>query len=176
MNKEFIDFMEKYVVQKIAVAISGGVDSVAMLHWLHEIGANIVALHVNHGLRAVADVETEYVRDLCKRLNVPVQIFYWDGEKPGSNLESVAREARYKLMTDYCGANGIEYLSTAHQAYDQIETFLMNLSRGSGLYGLSAMRAESSRDGIKIIRPLLSVLRAELAKYCAANKIKYYSD
>ncbi|MDL2295626.1 tRNA lysidine(34) synthetase TilS [Lachnospiraceae bacterium OttesenSCG-928-E19] len=176
MNQNFIDFMEKYAGQKIAIAISGGVDSVALLYWMREIGVDIVALHVNHGLRDVADVEAEYVHDLCKKLKIPCEILCWDGEKPVTGLESAARDARYKLMTDYCANNGIEYLAVAHQADDQIETFLMNLSRGSGLYGLSAMRGESERDGVKIIRPLLNVFRAELEKYCADNNIKYYID
>jgi len=160
----------------MAVGVSGGVDSVALLHWLNEIGADIVCLHVNHGLRTAADTESEYVRDLCKKLNVPCHIFRWTGEKPDSGLEAAARSARYKMMTDFCRDNGIEYLLTAHQADDQIETFLMNLGRGSGVYGLSAMQPISERDGIKIVRPLLNVSRDELRNYCDTRGIKYFTD
>ena len=176
MNKKFIDFIGKYVGTKMAVGVSGGIDSMCLLYWLHNVGANIVCLHVNHKLRAEADIETEYVKDVCAKLGIPCQIFYWDGEKPENGLEAAAREARYKMMTDFCHENGIEYLLTAHQSDDQIETFLMNLSRGSGLYGLSAMLPESMRDGIKILRPLLEVSRAELKKYCDDNNIKYFID
>ena len=176
MNKKFLDFMHKYQGAQMAVGVSGGVDSMCLLYWLHEIGANIVCLHVNHKLRPEADTETDYVVDVCKQLNIPVKVFYWDAEKPQNGLEAAAREARYQMMTDYCHENGIEYLLTAHQSDDQIETFLMNLSRGSGLYGLSGMMQESERDGIKILRPLLEVPRAEIKKYCDDNNIKYYTD
>ena len=176
MNQKFIDFISKYKQHKMAVAVSGGVDSMCLLYWLHEIGADIVCLHVNHQLRPEADIETEYVAHTCESLNIPCKIFYWDGEKPENGLEAAAREARYKMMTDFCHKNNIEYLLTAHQSDDQIETFLMNLSRGSGLYGLAAMMPETSRDGVKILRPLLEVSRAEIKKYCDDNNIKYFVD
>ena len=176
MNQKFSDFIDKYKNTKMAVAVSGGVDSMCLLYWLHDIGADIVCLHVNHKLRAEADIETEYVADTCKKLNIPCKIFYWDGKKPEKGLEAAAREARYKMMTDYCHENNIEYLVTAHQSDDQIETFLMNLSRGSGLYGLSAMLPESTRNGLKILRPLLNVSREEIKKYCEDNNIKYFVD
>ena len=177
MNKNFLDFMEKYRGRKIAVAVSGGVDSVALLHWMAALcGEKVVCLHVNHGLRAAAETETQYVRDLCKKLNVPCHIFYWDGEKPETGIEDAARLARYKMMTDFCHENDIGFIATAHQADDQIETFLMNLGRGSGVYGLAAMRGEGLMFGIKIIRPLLGVFRRELREYCDSRGIKYFSD
>ena len=176
MNKKFVDFMHKYSGVKMAVGVSGGIDSMCLLYWLHEIGVDVVCLHVNHRLRPEADIETEYVQKVCADLNIPCQIFYWNGEKPENGLEAAAREARYKMMTDFCHENKIEYLLTAHQSDDQIETFLMNLSRGSGLYGLSAMLPKTERDGITILRPLLDVSRAELKKYCDDNNIKYFID
>ena len=176
MNDKFIDFVRKYSDAPIAVAVSGGVDSVCLLVWLVKCGLNVTALHVNHGLRAAADTESQYVADLCAKLNVPCEIFYWMGDKPTSGLEAAARTARYKFMTDWCHKNGVETLMLAHQADDQIETFLMNLGRGSGLYGLAAMARESYRDGIKIVRPLLNIYRDELKNYCDDNGIKYFSD
>ena len=176
MNQKFSDFIAKYNGAKMAVAVSGGVDSVCLLYWLHECGANVICLHVNHKLRPEADVETEYVKTTCDSLNIPCKIFYWTGEKPENGLEAAAREARYKMMTDFCHENNIEYLLTAHQSDDQIETFLMNLSRGSGLYGLAAMMPESERNGVKILRPLLTVSRDEIKQYCDDNNIKYFVD
>lgn len=176
MNQNFIDFIHKYKDSKMAVGVSGGVDSMCLLYWLHEIGANVVCLHVNHKLRKQADTETEYVKKTCEQLVIPCHIFYWDSEKPIKGLEAAAREARYKMMTDFCHENGIEYLLTAHQSDDQIETFLMNLARGSGLYGLSAMLPVSEKNGIKILRPLLDVSRDEIKKYCDDNNIKYFVD
>ena len=176
MNQNFLDFMDKYKQSKVAVGVSGGVDSMCLLYWLHNIKMDVVCLHVNHRLRPEADTETEYVKSVCEKLNIPVHIFYWNDNKPESGLEAAARQARYKMMTDFCHENGIEYLLTAHQSDDQIETFLMNLSRGSGLFGLSGMMAESERDGIKILRPLLNVPRSEIKQYCEDNNIKYFVD
>ncbi len=176
MNQKFVDYMQKFIGKKLAVAVSGGIDSICLLHWCKLVGMNIVALHVNHGLRAAASVETQYVCDLCKNLGVPCKIFYWTGEKPTAGLENAAREARYKMMTDFCHENNIDALLVAHQADDQIETFLMNLGRGSGLYGLAAMRRETVRDGVKIVRPLLDVSRKELRTWCDDNNVKYFID
>jgi tRNA(Ile)-lysidine synthase len=176
MNINFGNFMRKYAGNRIAVAVSGGVDSVALLHWMVELGADIVVLHVNHGLRAAADAEMNYVSDLCHKLDIPMHVFYWIGDRPESNLESAARDARYKMMTDFCRENDIKYLATAHQADDQIETFLMNLARGSGVWGLAGMRRETVRDGVHIIRPLLDTARAELIDYCNQNDIKFFTD
>lgn len=176
MNKKFVDFIRKYSDTKLAVAVSGGVDSVCLLCWLAQLNMDIVCLHVNHGLRAAADAETQYVQDLCKKIGVPCQTFYWTGNKPDTGLEAAARDARYNMMTNWCHRNNIGVLVIAHQADDQIETFLMNLGRGSGVTGLAAMRTESERNGIKILRPLLGVYRQELIQYCHDNDIKYFQD
>ncbi len=176
MNDKFVDFVQNYSDTPIAVAVSGGVDSVCLLVWLAKCGLNVTALHVNHKLRAAADTESKYVSDLCKSLNIPCHIFEWTDIKPTSGLEAAARTARYKFMTDWCHKNGIKKLMLAHQADDQIETFLMNLGRGSGLYGLAAMARKSYRDGIEIIRPLLNIYRADLIAYCNDNNIKYFVD
>ena len=176
MNEKFLDFAQKYSGKRLAVAVSGGVDSVCLLHWAVKIGLNVTALHVNHGLRDAADTETQYVVDLCKKLQIPYQVFYWTDDKPTTGLEAAARDARYKFMTDWCLENNIDALMIAHQADDQIETFLMNLSRGSGVSGLSAMQPESYRNGVKIVRPLLGIFRSELIKYCDGNDIKYFDD
>lgn len=176
MNKNFLDFMGKFAGQKMAVGVSGGVDSVALLHWLVEIGADVVCLHVNHNLRPSAATEAQYVQDLCKKLGVECHVFSWDGDKPNTGLEDAARVARYKFMTDFCHEHKIKIILTAHQADDQIETFWMNLGRGSGVYGLAAMHGVGEMDGIKIVRPLLNVFRRELQEYCDTRGIKYFAD
>ncbi len=176
MNQKFIKFMNEFAGQKLAVAVSGGVDSVCLLCWLDEIGAHPIALHVNHGLRPAAGTEAAYVRDLCAARGIECHILNWTGEKPATGIEAAARTARYKLMTDFCRENGVDALLVAHQVDDQIETFLMNLGRGSGLTGLAAMRPVTMRDGVKIVRPLLGVWRRELREYCDRNRIKYFSD
>ncbi len=176
MNEKFLDFVRPFLGRPIAVAVSGGVDSICLLYWLVGLGMNVTALHVHHHLRDVADEEAQYVKDTCDKLNIPCHIFHWNDAKPLSGIEAAARNARYNLMIDFCRDNEIGILMVAHQADDQIETFLMNLGRGSGVNGLAAMRAISYRDGVKIARPLLNVFRQELIDYCEANNIKYFSD
>ena len=176
MNEKFSDFIHSYSGQRLAVAVSGGVDSVCLLHWLVRSGMDVTVLHVHHHLRSAADDEASYVATMCQELGVPYHIFHWTGEKPSTGLEAAARDVRYKFMTDFCHENHIDALAIAHQADDKIETFLMNLARGSGVYGLSSIRSVSYRDGVKIIRPLLDVYRSELVKYCDANDIKYFHD
>ena len=176
MNQKFIKFMNEFSGQKLAVAISGGVDSVCLLCWLADMGLRPIALHVNHGLRDVARAEAQYVQDLCTARGIECHVFEWTGDKPATGLEAAARTARYKMMTDFCRENNVDALLVAHQADDQIETFLMNLGRGSGLSGLAAMRPITMRDGVKIVRPLLNVWRRELQQYCDDNNIKYCTD
>ncbi|MBQ2017526.1 MAG: tRNA lysidine(34) synthetase TilS [Alphaproteobacteria bacterium] len=176
MNEKFLDFIRAYCDKPIAVAVSGGVDSICLLHWLAELKMNITALHVHHHLRDVADVEATYVADTCKKLGIPCHVFHWNHDNITTGVEAAARTARYDFMTEFCRENEIGVLMVAHQADDQIETFLMNLARGSGVNGLSAMRDVSYRDGVKIVRPLLSVFRCELIEYCDTHKIKYFSD
>ena len=176
MNEKFLDFIRQYSDKPIAVAVSGGVDSICLLYWLAKLKMNITALHVHHHLRDVADVEATYVADTCKKLGIPCHIFHWSHDNIKTGVEAAARTARYDFMTEFCRENEIGILMVAHQADDQIETFLMNLGRGSGVNGLAAMRDVSYRDGVKIVRPLLSVFRRELIKYCDTHKIKYFSD
>jgi tRNA(Ile)-lysidine synthase len=204
MNQSFINFMDKYKKRRIAVAVSGGADSMALLHKLgvrsEELGVNracgntraskqeqstphsslltpnLTALTVDHGLRKESELEAQMVAKACTKLGIEHHILKWVGEKPSTGIEARAREARYELMLKFCRENGVDVLMTAHQADDQIETFLLNLGRGSGVYGLAGMRAEQVRDGITIARPLLQVSRAELRKYCEDNNIKFIDD
>ena len=176
MNEKFLIFIQQFSNSPVAVAVSGGVDSICLLYWLAQANLKPTVLHVNHCLRDAAVTEAQYVQETCKKLGLDCQIFCWTDDKPTSGLEAAAREARYKMMTDWCHENNINTLMVAHQADDQIETFLMNLARGSGVVGLSAMQQISYRDGIKIVRPLLGVFRSELIEYCNKNDIKYFSD
>jgi tRNA(Ile)-lysidine synthase len=211
--------LEKFKGERIAIAVSGGVDSMALMHLVMshpacggsanevggggdkksynltppqsasqtappQAGGHITILHVNHNLRLSSKVEAEYVKSESEKLGMHCEVFNLD--KLSGNLESAARHARYNVMLDYCRKNNIGILMTAHQADDQIETFLMNLARGSGVYGLGGIRPsslryaetgpESGRDGILIVRPLLNAFRADLQKYCDDNGIKYFHD
>lgn len=156
-------------VETIAVAVSGGCDSVALLLLAHEaFGGRVRAVTVDHGLRAESAAESRHVASICERLGVPHVVLRWEGAKPAASLQAAARAARYRLMAAWCAESDVAWLATAHQADDVAETLLMRLARGSGLGGLAQMRAvRVLAPGVTLLRPLLGVRRAELAALAA---------
>ncbi|MBP5215640.1 MAG: tRNA lysidine(34) synthetase TilS [Alphaproteobacteria bacterium] len=166
--------------KEIAVAVSGGADSLALALMAREelavYGYKIVALTVNHGLRASAAKEAEYVAKVMASHNIEHHILTWKGQKPCAGIEEAARLARYDLLTGWCKEHNIKLLMVAHHLYDQAETFLMRLQRGSGLEGLCAMREVSERQGVKILRPLLYTNPEELKIYLQKKNIEWIED
>ena len=122
--------------QPIALAISGGPDSMAMLYMMHEKGIEFVALTVNHNLRSEAIDEANYVASICADLDVEHVILEWQHMGVTSNIHDQARDARYSLMTDWCVAHNIQILCTAHHMDDCVEHFFIRVFRGAGLLGL----------------------------------------
>lgn len=165
----------------LLVAVSGGADSLALLHALIQARESLqVHLHVatlNHGLRGQAAVEdAEYVQELCETWGVPVTIGFRDvaalAQAEGISIETAARQARYHFLAEVAQTVGAKAVVTAHHADDQAETILMHLLRGAGLQGLVGMSLESPlpySPHLRLIRPLLSVSRAEIEAYCQAN-------
>lgn len=166
--------------QKIAVAVSGGADSLALVLMMKEemtvFGYEIVALTVNHGLRPSAAQEAAYVADIMQKHKIEHHILMWRGKKPTSNIEETARKARYHLLTEWCNLHNIAVLLTAHHQNDQAETFLMRLSRGSGLDGLCCIREISQNNGITILRPLLQTPPQQLRDFLQQRHIEWVED
>nr|WP_310524836.1 tRNA lysidine(34) synthetase TilS [Polymorphobacter sp.] len=155
--------------EPLAVAVSGGPDSVALLLLAATaFPGRVTALTVDHGLRPASAVEAATVAHHCALAGIPHITLHWAGPKPTANLQSAARTARYALMADWCAAHAVPLLLTAHHADDQAETLLMRLARSSGSAGLSGIRA--TRDlgqGVALVRPLLTTRRATLAVIAA---------
>lgn len=152
----------------LALAVSGGTDSLALM----KLGAEafpgrVHVLSVDHGLRAEAAGECAMVAGLAAGLGVPHTTLTLD-LAPGGNVQARARQARYAAMAGWCRANAVPLLLTAHHADDQAETLLMRLARGSGLSGLSGIRARLELDGVTLLRPLLGARRMELAEIVRA--------
>ena len=160
------------VYPAIALAVSGGADSTALLllvkRWLdgqddHTPG--ITVLTVDHGLRPESADEARWVGELSARMGFAHETLIWSGEKPKSGIQAAARKARYLLMTTYCRDHGIPALATAHHSDDQAETYLMRLQRGSGVDGLASMPPRSRRNGVDLLRPLLPFTRGQLRSF-----------
>ena len=161
---------------RIGVAVSGGADSVALLHILHtlapELGLQLVVLHVNHGLRGMeSDEDEQFVRSLSDQLGL--LLITERIPPPAGNLEQGAREARRSFFRRSMAAHSLERIALGHTRSDQAETVLFRLIRGSGLAGLAGMRLVTD-DGL--IRPLLTTSRAEIRQWAASSGLKWRED
>lgn len=164
--------------ESLAVAVSGGPDSLALLVAAQAaFGDRVRALTVDHGLRDGSAAEAAGVAAICERLGVAHHILRWEGEKPISNIHAEARTARYRLMGDWCADHGVAWLATGHHADDQAETLLLRLARGSGASGLAGIRATRVlTNGVTVLRPLLDRRRAELRALVDAAGLTTVTD
>lgn len=160
--------------QTVTCAVSGGADSVALLHLLsckrQELELTLYAAHFDHGLRPTSRRDAEFVQELCQRLHIPLTIGCGDVKaacRDGLSLEEAARKLRYGFLLQQPGM-----IAVAHNADDQVETVLINLLRGTGLKGLCAMERQSGR----IVRPLLDVTRLEIEAYLQENGLSHCED
>jgi tRNA(Ile)-lysidine synthase len=159
-------------VAPILLGVSGGPDSLALLLLSHAaMPGRIGAVTVDHGLRAEARAEAEFVAAICAKIGVAHSIMRPEVPITGT-VQASARAARYQLLHHHAAQNGYGWIATAHHADDQLETMLMRIARGSGVDGLSAIR---TRHG-QIIRPLLDFTKTELEEVCQASGIEPLRD
>lgn len=153
----------------LAVAVSGGSDSLALAllaqDWAQVQGGRVTALSVDHGLRNGSRAEALQVGRWLRKRGIAQCILTWEGEKPKHGLMAAARQARYRLLEDWCARKGVLHLLLAHQIEDQAETLLMRLARGSGADGLAGMASIVHARQVRLLRPLLGVKRADLKAY-----------
>lgn len=166
----------------LAVAFSGGADSMALLLACAERWpGQVLAIHVHHGLQAAADTFEQQCRAFCHRHGLPLHVVNVDARHaPGQSPEDAARRARYEafrsLALDPTVLPAVRHLAIAQHADDQVETLLLALSRGAGLPGLSAMPARWQRDGIAYYRPLLGVPGEQLREWLRARGQAWCED
>lgn len=165
---------------KIAVAVSGGADSMMACYMAKDFcsnnGIELHALVVDHMLREGSSIEAQYVSDFLKDLDVNVVVLKWHGGKPSSNIQAIARNERYKIMSSYCKLNGIDHLITGHHADDQAETVFMRIMRGSGVDGISGIKQISKISDINILRPMLSIDKEDIISAIEELEWTYVDD
>ena len=164
---------------RLVVAASGGADSTALLHaCVAAVPPEcLISCHVHHGLQAAADAFAAHCASAAHRLGVPFDLRRLDGRPArGESVEAWAREHRYRALDACAREAGAVAVLTAHHADDQAETLLIGLARGSGPDGLSGMQPEIDRDGIRLIRPFLSLSRASLRHYCMRHALAVIND
>jgi tRNA(Ile)-lysidine synthase len=166
---------------RVLAAVSGGSDSVALLHLLRELetSADLVVAgvaHVNHGLRAAADADEEFCRQLARNLAIPFHVERYDVREVARELhtsvEDAGRHVRYEFFARIASGLGADAVATGHTRDDQAETFLLRLIRGAGLRGLSSIRPKA---GV-VVRPLLEASRLELRQWLAERGIAFQED
>lgn len=163
----------------VGVAVSGGGDSVALLHLVLDAmrphGRNVLAVTVDHGLREGSDQEAAAVARLCAGLGVPHDTLRWDDSGRG-NLQARARAARRRMIGAWARERGVESVLLGHTADDQAETVLLRLARGSGVDGLAGMPEGFWAEGVAWERPLLGVTREALRDWLRAREIAWAED
>ena len=162
--------------KRVAVGLSGGVDSVVLLCLMRnlaaEFGFRLSAIHVHHGLSPSADAWARFCRSMCRRWKVPIAVRRVRVARAGAGLEAAARAARYRCYR----ALRADAIALGHQLDDQAETILMNLLRGAGLAGASGMRATAPFHEKLLARPLLGVPREAIVDYAKANRLDWIED
>jgi len=173
-------FLTSHPFKRIGVAVSGGGDSMALLHaaqaWCGLMDIPIEAVTVDHGLRAEAKDEAALVGRVCEKLDVPHTVLSWDGSRAKKNLAAAGREARYRLIAGWAIERDIDSLLLGHTMDDIAETYLMRLARKSGVNGLSMMDTNFNRNGVNWARPFWQRTRAELRIYLRRNKVPWAED
>jgi len=170
----------------IVVAVSGGPDSMALLHVLHALsesgGIRLVAAHANHGFRPRESAEeAALVRRDCDELGIVCVTAELDipavmAAGRGGNAQSVAREKRYAFLHETAARHGASRIALAHHEGDQAETVLMRLLRGTGLAGLSGMALKRREKNVELIRPFLRMKKSDIIRYCEDRGIAYCMD
>lgn len=165
---------------KIGVAVSGGGDSMALLHLYAHLakteGVQIEAVTVDHRLRPEAADEAAMVSRFCAQNDIPHQTLHWDDWDQTGNLMAAARDARYRLIADWAKSRGIGGVVLGHTKDDLAETFIMRLARKSGPDGLAAMDVRFVRDGVQWARPLWQQSRADLRDYLQRHGVVWAED
>lgn len=183
-TEEFSQLMAECVpagVQKLAVAVSGGADSMALCllaaDWAQAKGVELTALTVDHGLRPESSDEAQQVSAWLDKRSISHHILTWQGGQQRSTaVQERARNARYDLMRVWCLQNAVGHLLLAHHMEDQAETVLMRLKKGTGLMGMAGMAKSRDLDGVQVLRPLLDVQKGRLRSTLLARGQDWIDD
>lgn len=182
-NKNFNEILQKTGADfsSVAVAVSGGADSMAMAillnNWARQTGKKFYAITVDHNLRQDSHKESLQVQNILKKQGVNTVIIKNDIKLDVANLEANARDVRYKILFGFCKKNKVNLLAVGHQKDEQVETFLLNLIRGSGVYGLSGIKdIYKTEKDIFVTRPMLQFSKEEIKTYLTKNGVQWVED
>lgn len=163
--------------KKMLLAISGGIDSMVLLHLFYQLQYDITVAHCNFSLRgSESDADEDFVKLTCERLNIPVFIQKFDTNQLATNyklsIQLAARKLRYEWFSELLVQKKLDYIATAHHLDDEIETFLINFTRGTGLDGLTGIPSVNGNT----VRPLLKFSREQIEKLAKENNMQWRED
>jgi len=180
-----LDQFKQHIVQKFPesvsgktlLAVSGGVDSMVLLHLYHALKLDFAVAHCNFQLRgSESDLDEKLVTDFCRKHNIPYFVERFDTmqfvESRKVSIQIAARELRYNWFKQICADNDYQFIATAHHLDDQAETFLINFTRGTGIDGLVGIPEKNEN----IIRPLLNFSREKILNYATENGVEWRED
>ena len=163
----------------VVLALSGGVDSISLLHlligWSAQNNKKLIAITINHNLRKEAASEAAEISEYCKFLGIEHHVINWDHNNIQTSIQEKARNARYNLLSSFCQPLNIKYVFTAHHLGDQIEQIMISLNQGAAIYSFYIPEL-AEFNGITILRPLLDFPKETLISYCISNGFKWWKD
>ncbi|MFA6917476.1 MAG: tRNA lysidine(34) synthetase TilS [Candidatus Gracilibacteria bacterium] len=188
LEDKLLEILKTYLLRKstIILGVSGGPDSIFLLYILQKLikthPVKIIIAHVNHMLRGIeSNLDEKFIKALAKEENHTVHILKKDigklSKTLGKGLEETGREIRYEFFKELARKNKANYIITAHQADDNLETVIMNLVRGASMKGLSGMKdVEKLSKNLKLLRPLLNISKKQIMDYLKTKKIPFRID
>lgn len=180
IKRAITDFLNKYRIPQdsgFIIAVSGGADSISLLHAFKYLNLKILALHCNFGLRGKeSDMDEQFVKRFCDTFGIALSVKKFDttvyAKEKGISIEMAARELRYNWFAGMKVKKKMDYIVVGHHADDLAETFFINVCRGTGIKGLTGIKPIND----DILRPLLSFPRTEILKYIEENQLGYRTD
>ncbi len=183
LENEILDILKKYLKSKntVVAGISGGPDSVFLLHFLKQIPYKLIVAHVNHMLRKESDHDENFTQKITAK--IPTAIFHSHkaniqllSQKSMRGHEETGRKIRYDFFKKLAKKYHAKFIITAHHADDNLETVIFNFTRGAGLQGLIGMEEIEKNKPASLLRPLLSISKKQILDYLKFHKIKYCTD
>jgi tRNA(Ile)-lysidine synthase len=174
-HREISTLLPKYEEVRFLLAASGGADSMVMANLLKSFGIDFQIAHINYKLRGEdSDLDEMVVRDFCKKNEIKFHVYRVSEQdkKPQNSIQLWARHLRYAFFNKIKSEENLDYIVTAHHLNDELETFIINLSRASALQGLSGIPKNKNQ----ILRPLLKFCKTEIYKFAAENNIEFRED
>lgn len=175
VQSKISNLISEFKTKKYLLAVSGGADSMVLVHIFRDLQLSFEVAHINYKLRGNdSDLDQKTVEDFCKNFNIKFHLYKVSEENqmPENSIQLWARDLRYQFFRKIQEEENIDFLVTAHHLNDQLETFIINLSKASGLKGLSGIPSNENQ----ILRPLLDFSKQEIYDFAKENKIEFRED